>query len=149
VPILVARCRIELQKFAVLVNAILGGLRNGVIDFHNGRLIATTITIVGSREHRNDAAVVLPLVAFHDELMGAGDKVKAVEMGELHGNVFAKSVAGTTGRNAPSGTVARIVRNIEPPNKSWSTYRSSGSLHTKSHMGPSCGTSCTRSKSRA
>ena len=85
---------VEYVQFAVVVDVLLRRLVNRIIHFHNGRLISTTVTIVGSREDRHHTAIMLPLVALHDELVGSRNKVETVDVRELFGDVLAKRVAG-------------------------------------------------------
>ena len=84
-------------QFAMLMNGILGAFPDRIIDFHNGRLIATPIAIIRCRKDRHDTAVVLPLVALHDDLMGPSDKVQTINVRELLRNVLSKGVAGSAG----------------------------------------------------
>jgi hypothetical protein len=77
----------------MIMNRILLGLIYCIVNLHNGRLVTTAITVIGSRKDSDDTAVVLPLVALHDKLVSPGDEMKAVDVGELLGNVLAKRVA--------------------------------------------------------
>ena len=79
----------------MIMNGVSARLFNRVVHFHNGRLVTTTVTIVGRRKDRNDLAIVLPLVSFHDQLVSTGDKVETVNVRKLLGNVLAKRVAST------------------------------------------------------
>ena len=71
-------------------------LFDGIIYFHNGRLITTAVAIVGSRKNSHNLAIVLPLITFHDQLMGASNKVEAVNVRKLFRNVLAKGVTSST-----------------------------------------------------
>ena len=92
-PGFVARGGIKLGEFAVIVNGVSSRLFNGVVHLHNGRLVTTSVAIVGSGENRDYLAIVLPLVAFHDQLVSTRNKVQPVNVCELLGDILAKSVA--------------------------------------------------------
>ena len=51
---------------------------------------------------------MLPLVSLHDELMGASNKVKAVNVSELFGYVLTESVTSATRRNTPTAPLIGI-----------------------------------------
>ena len=80
----------------MVMNRVSARLFNGIIDFHNSRLITTTVTIVGSRKHRYNLAIMLPLITFHYQLMSTRNKVKAVNVRKLLRNVLAECVTGST-----------------------------------------------------
>ena len=82
-------------QFAMVMNDLLVTLFHRIIHFHNGSLITTPVAIVGGRKDSNNTAIVLPLVSFHYELMCASNKVKAVNVRKLLGNVLPKRVART------------------------------------------------------
>mmetsp|Transcript_10748 Transcript_10748/g.29644 ORF Transcript_10748/g.29644 Transcript_10748/m.29644 type:complete len:324 (-) Transcript_10748:259-1230(-) len=79
------------------------------LHFQNGRLIAATVTVIGSGKYRHEFLIVIPLVAFHHELMGAGNQTQAVAFVELGRNVGAKGKAGAAGGNAPPFEIVRIA----------------------------------------
>ena len=91
-PIFVPGGGIELRKLAVVVYVVFGASVDGIVHFHNGRLVAASVAVVGRRKNGDDGSVVLPLVSFHDQLMRSSDKVQSVDMGELLGNVHSKGV---------------------------------------------------------
>lgn len=62
---------IENLQFAMVMNRILGALIDRIIYLHYSSLVSTAVTIIGSRKDSDDLSVVLPLVPFHDKLMGA------------------------------------------------------------------------------
>lgn len=99
--------RCQYLQLAVLVNIIFRRLIQRVIHFHNRRLVATSVAIVGRRKDRHHGSVVLPLVAFHYQLMCASDEVQTVNVRELLGNVLSKRVASAPRRDAPSTTVSK------------------------------------------
>ena len=152
---------IELRKLAMIIDGIFARLFNTVIHFHNGRLVSASVTIIGSRKDRHHCSIVLPLVAFHHQLVRTGNKVQTVNVRELLRNVLAKCVTRSPRGNSPTATVVMRAKQFVSTIYFLSdtcllittvvleTYRSSGSDQTKSHMGPSWGTSWTRSKSRA
>lgn len=82
-------------QFAVLVNTLFRRLVDSVVDFHNGCLISASVTIVGRGKDRYHASVVLPLVTFHDQLMGSCNKVQPVNVRKLFRNVLPKGVPGS------------------------------------------------------
>ena len=79
----------------MIMNRVSTRLFNGVIHLHNGRLVTAAVAIIGSRKDRDDLAIVLPLVSFHDQLMSTRNKVKAVNVRKLLGNVLAKRITST------------------------------------------------------
>ena len=102
VPIFVSRCWVELWKFAMIVNSVLRSLIHGIVDLHNCGLISTSVTIVGGRENGNDLSIVLPLIAFHDKLVGTWNEMKAINVSKLLGNVLSEGVPGSPRWDTPS-----------------------------------------------
>lgn len=76
----------------MIMDGILRSLVDRVVHFHDRRLISTTVAVVGSGKHRDNHSIVLPLIAFHDQLMGSRNKVQAIDVGILLRNVLAKGV---------------------------------------------------------
>ena len=120
-PTLIPWSRIKLRELYMIMNRFFTASIHRIIHFHNGGLVATSITIVGSWKDSHNGFVVLPLVSLHDELMGASNKVKAVNVSELFGYVLTESVTSATRRNTPTTAVEmkkcvcerqRIVLNI-------------------------------------
>lgn len=66
------------------------------VDLHNCSLITTSVAVIGSREDGHDVSLMCPVVAVHDELMGASDTSQVVRVVELLRNVLTKTVAGTS-----------------------------------------------------
>ena len=56
------------------------------------------ITVIGSTPHGDDGAVKHEFVAFHGELMGAGDEVNRIVVRERPGNVSAEQEASAPRR---------------------------------------------------
>lgn len=139
---------------AVIVNAFFRCLINSIVHFHDGSLVTASVAIIGSWEDCYYASIMLPLVTLHHQLMGTSNKMQSVYVSKLLSNILSERVPRSARRNTPTAS-SKQTRCCQYRNgsirrkKDWKTYRSSGSDHTKSHMGPSCGTSCTRSKSRA
>lgn len=79
----------------MVVNGVLRGLVDGIVDFHNGGLVSTPVTIIGSRKNRHYLPIVLPLISLHDELVGARNEMEAVDVRKLFGNVLSKGVPGS------------------------------------------------------
>ena len=61
-----------------------------LIDFHNSCLVATPVAVVRSGEDSDNVALVCPVIAIHDELMGACNSHKVVRMIELFTDVLSK-----------------------------------------------------------
>lgn len=78
------------------MNSVSASLFNGIIDFHNRRLITTAVTIVGSRKDSDNLTIMLPLVAFHYQLMSTRNKVKAVDVRKLLRNVLTECITSST-----------------------------------------------------
>eukprot|EP00166_Cyanidium_caldarium_P005904 ctg_754.g447 len=93
-----SRCRVELQKGVLLV----------LVQLHDGRLVAATITIVRRAEHRHHIAVVAPIVTLHDQLVGARNQRQAVGAVEQLRNVLPERVAGAARRYAPAAAVVGV-----------------------------------------
>ena len=49
-----------------------------LIDFHDGGLVAATVTVVRCGEDRHHIALVGPIVAVHDQLMGTSDSCQVI-----------------------------------------------------------------------
>ena len=77
----------------MIMDGILRGLVDRVVHFHDSSLISTTVAVVGSREHRDNHSIVLPLVAFHDQLMGSRNEMQAIDVGKLLRNVLTERIA--------------------------------------------------------
>ena len=89
------RCTRENLQFAVIMNDFLAALFDRIIHLHDSSLITAPVAIVRGRKDCHYAAIVLPLVSFHYELVCSSNKVQAVNMGELLRNVLPKRVART------------------------------------------------------
>ena len=96
---------IELRKLAMIIDGIFARLFNTVIHFHNGSLVSASVTIIGSRKDRHHCSIVLPLVAFHHQLVRTGNKVQTINVRELLRNVLAKCVTRSPRGNSPTATV--------------------------------------------
>ena len=66
VPTLIARSGVELGEFTMIMNSVSARLFNRIVHLHNGRLVTTSVAIVGGRKDSDNLAVVLPLIAFHN-----------------------------------------------------------------------------------
>lgn len=82
-------------QFAMIVNGVFGSLINRIIDLHNSCLVTTSVAVIWSGEDSNNGSIVLPLVSFHNQLMSSGDKVKAIDMGKLLGDILSEGVSGS------------------------------------------------------
>ncbi len=98
------------------------GVFQRVVQFHYPRLVFAAVTIIGGGENGHHVSVVAPVVSFHEELVSSGHQGQSVGVVERLGDVLPKRVSGSSRGDS------------YPP-------RSSGSDHSKSHIGPSWGTS--------
>ena len=96
--LLLAGSRIELKEIIL----------HEFIDLHNGGLVSATIAVVRCREDSDDVALVSPVVAVHDELMGACDPSEIVRVVELLRDVLTEAIASTTWRNTPTAPLIGI-----------------------------------------
>lgn len=92
------RCRIELQERVV----------ECIVELHDGRLIATAVTVVGRREDGHHIVIVTPVEPFHDQLMSACHQREAIGVIERFRDVVTECVASTTRRYAPATAIIRV-----------------------------------------
>ena len=92
------RRRLELQE----------GVFHELVHLHHSGLVAASVAVVWSREHRDDVSVVGPVVAVHHKLMGSSDQLQVVRVVELLRDVLAERVAGTSRRDTPAASVVRV-----------------------------------------
>ena len=92
----------------MIVNTLLGGLVQSIVNLHYCGLITTSVTIVRGGKYRHDALIVLPLVPFHDELMCSRNKVQSINVSELLRNVLPEGVPSSARRYAPATSVIRV-----------------------------------------
>ena len=92
------RSRVELQEIIL----------HELVDLHYGGLVSTSIAVVRRRENCHDVALVRPIVAIHDQLMGTGNSRQVIGVIELLGDVLTEAVAGTTGRDTPTAALIRV-----------------------------------------
>lgn len=78
------------------------------VDLHNGGLVSASVAVVGGGEHRDDVALMGPVVSVHHELMGSCDSSQVVGVVELLRDVLAEGVASTTGRDTPTASVIGV-----------------------------------------
>ena len=78
------------------------------IEFENGGDIAASVAIIGRGPDRQHGLVEVPLVPFHDELMGSTDHVDVVGGVELRHDVAAEQISGAARRHAPALRVLGI-----------------------------------------
>jgi len=79
-----------------------------VVQFEDTSLIAAAVAVVWRGEDGHDLLVMRPVVAFHHELMRAGDELQVIRVVKRFTNVLAERVAGTSRRYAPAATIVRI-----------------------------------------
>lgn len=90
------------SQFDMIMNCFLIDIGDIVINLHNSRLITTSVAIVGSRENSHHRSIVLPLITLHNKLMGPGNKMQIINVGELFCNVLPKRVPRASWRNTPA-----------------------------------------------
>ena len=66
------RCRVKLEE----------GVFEGVVQLHDGGLVAAPVAIVGGREDGDDVPVVRPVVALHHELVSSANQGQTIRMVE-------------------------------------------------------------------
>jgi len=79
-----------------------------LVDFHYGGLVTAPIAVVGCGENGDYVAFVRPVVAIHDELVGARDSCQVVRVVELLANVLPEAVPGTARADTPATSVVRV-----------------------------------------
>lgn len=84
------------------MNGLLIHMFNIIVNLHYGSLVTTPVAIVWRRENGDYRSVVLPLITLHDKLMGPGNEVKIVDVGELFGDVLTERVSSASRRNPPT-----------------------------------------------
>ncbi|KAB8364839.1 hypothetical protein FH972_024702 [Carpinus fangiana] len=85
------------------------GIFKMLVNLHDGGLVAAAVAVVRRGEDGDDIPILAPVVALHDQLMCARDEREAVVVVEGLGNVLAKGVAGTSGRDAPAAAVVGVA----------------------------------------
>ena len=78
------------------------------VNLHYSSLVAAPITIVWRWEYRHNLLFMAPIIACHDELMGASNRFQPILLDKLVWNVLSKGVAGSAWRDSPACTVVRI-----------------------------------------
>jgi len=79
-----------------------------LVDFHDSGLVAAPVAVVWRRKDRHDLLLVTPVVAVHDELVGARDRLQPVLLVELRRHVHAEGVSGAAGAHPPPLTILRV-----------------------------------------
>ena len=79
-----------------------------LVHLHYSRLVAAAVAVVWRGENRHHLLLVTPVVASHDELMGASHCFEAIFLNELVANILSEGVAGAAGRDTPACSVVRI-----------------------------------------
>ena len=80
----------------------------GVVELHERGLVAAAVAVVGRAEDGDDVLVVRPVVALHDQLVGARNERQPVAVVEALGDVHAKREPGAARRDAPAVAVVRV-----------------------------------------
>ena len=92
------RCGVELEEIIL----------DELVNLHYGGLVTTSVAVVGCGEDRDDVALVCPVVAVHDKLMGARDSSQAVRVVKLLRDVLSEGVTSASGRDAPTAAVIGV-----------------------------------------
>lgn len=92
----------------MVINSVFGALIQAIVNLHYCSLIAAAVAVVGSRKHRHNIFVVLPLVSLHHELMRPSNKVQAIDVGELLGDILTERVTRSSRRDTPATPVIGI-----------------------------------------
>lgn len=79
------------------------------VNLHDCGLVSAAVTVIGSREYRDDVSVLTPVVTFHDQLMGTSDQRQTVVVVKSLADVLAESVASTSGAYSPTASVIGIT----------------------------------------
>lgn len=110
----------------MVMNCFLVNMVNLIINLHYSSLITASVAIVRSRENSHHWSIVLPLVTFHNKLVGPCNEVKIVDVGELFRDVLPESVTSAPWRNSPATpTQDKIVGRIQVTLSKWrSTHNS-------------------------
>ena len=64
------------------------GVLEGVVQLHDGGLVAAAVAVVGGGEDGDHVAVVGPVVALHHQLVGAGHQGQPVRVVESLGYIL-------------------------------------------------------------
>ena len=86
----------------MVMNWLLAALIDRVVDLHYCSLVTTTVTIIRCGEDCNDLSIMLPLVPLHNKLVGTGNKMKPINVGELLCNVLAESISSPPRWDTPT-----------------------------------------------
>ena len=54
------------------------GVFEGIVQLHDGGLVAAPVAVVGGREDGDDVPVVGPVVALHDKLMSSANQGQTI-----------------------------------------------------------------------
>lgn len=93
-----------------------------VIKFHDCSLVTTMPAIVWSTQNCYYILIMAPVISVHNQLVSSGYKCESIGMIKSLGNILVKGPA-------PKGGIPQLPQ-------------SPASDHSKSHIGPSWGTSC-------
>ena len=79
-----------------------------LVELEYGGHVAAAVAVVGRRPDGQHGLVEVPLVALHDELVGATNEVDVVGVVELSDHVAAEQVAGAARTHAPADDLLRV-----------------------------------------
>ena len=90
------------SQFDMIMDCLLIHMGNIIVNLHYGRLVTTSVAIVGCRENSHHRSIVLPLIPLHNKLMGSCNEVKIVDVGELFCNILPECVPCASWGNSPT-----------------------------------------------
>lgn len=79
------------------------------INFHDGSLITTSVTIIGGTENGHNVPVLAPVVSLHDQLMCSRHEGEAVVVVERFGDVLPECIACTSWTDTPSTSIVGVT----------------------------------------
>ncbi len=85
-------------------------LHQVLAHIHDGGHVSTPVTVVGGAPDGDDGLVgEMPLVAFIDELMSAGDELQAIDMVELGRDFVAKQPSSASRGDGPGTDIFGVA----------------------------------------
>ena len=79
-----------------------------VIQLHDGSLVSAAVAVVWCTENGDRVALVGPVVALHDQLMGPGYEGQAIAVVKGLADILPECEAGTARGHAPAHPVIRV-----------------------------------------
>ena len=78
------------------------------VNFHHPSLVSASIAVVGSTEDGDNGLLVGPVVAIHNQLMGARNQLQVVRVVKVLRDVLSESEASASWRDAPTVPIVGI-----------------------------------------